>query len=64
MSEQSPTIQQVYDRLMALSQQPEEMTIGEVIEFIELSAAFLGWPCIDSDRAEDNLIMTFKRGGL
>lgn len=26
-------------------------------------AELLGWPCIDSDRADDNFSMQFKRGG-
>lgn len=62
--EEPPTIQQVYDRLMAISQQPEDMTAGDVIEFIELTATFLGWPCMDSERADDNFMMQFKRGGV
>lgn len=38
--------------------------IDEVIDAIEALAESLGWPCIDSDRADDNFSMQFKLGGL
>ncbi len=39
-------------------------SINDAISAIEDIAELVGWPCIDSDRAEDNFVMTFKRGGL
>lgn len=60
---EAPTIQAVYDRLMELSKQ-ENARIDDVMEFLELAAAFLGWPCFDSDQADDNFSMQFKQGGL
>lgn len=39
-------------------------SIDDVISAIENIAELMGWPCIDSDRADDNFAMTFKLGGL
>jgi hypothetical protein len=64
MSEQPPTIQQVHDRLQELTNQPGDTSISDVVGFIEVAAAHLGWPCIDSDQADDSFSMLFKRGGL
>ena len=59
-----PTLQEVWDQLQELTKQPGDTSIGDVMAFLETAAAYLGWPCIGSDRAEDNFMMTFKRGGL
>ena len=59
-----PTLQAVWDQLQELTRQPGNTPIKDVMAFLETAAAYLGWPCIDSDRAEDSFVMTFKRGGL
>lgn len=41
-----------------------DSSISDAISAIEDIAELCGWPCIDSDRADDNFVMTFKRGGL
>ncbi len=37
-------------------------SMNDAIGAVEDIAELIGWPCIDSDRSEDNFVMTFKRG--
>lgn len=39
-------------------------SISDAIGAIEDLAELLGWPSIDTDQAEDNFQIIFKRGGL
>ena len=39
-------------------------SINDAIGAVEDIAELVGWPCIDSNRSEDDFVMTFKRGGL
>lgn len=39
-------------------------SINDAMSAIEDIAELVGWPCFDSDQAEDNFSMQFKRGGL
>jgi len=39
-------------------------SIDDAISAIEDIAELVGWPSIDTDRADDNFVITFKRGGL
>jgi len=39
-------------------------SINDAMSAIRDIAELVGWPCFDSDQADDNFSMQFKRGGL
>jgi len=39
-------------------------SINDAMGAIEDIAELVGWPCFDSNQADDNFSMQFKRGGL
>ena len=41
-----------------------DASIDDAMSAIEDIAELVGWPCFDSNQADDNFAMQFKRGGL
>lgn len=39
-------------------------SIADAISAVEDIAELVGWPATDTNRADDNFVITFKRGGL